>query len=261
MPHEPHDELDALLAARTGPSTADLDTPEINAALDALGERIVAGKTAGPSLRPRRRRAVIVAASAALAAALAVGVPAAADWIDLRTGQFGPPGTTEQDTSEYLRADSPEMAALVEEYGRDYPLPPGGDWSERLQVIRSYAGPGESGLIQETGVRLELAMESACQWQGYWLEGHDRGDAAQMAQAQRTLDDIPDWRVLRERSDDDGIYYLKIAKAARLGDEPSVRYLYDLNCSGKISPTGAPVTPDPSINAPDYLTDAERAGR
>ncbi|MFI5959191.1 hypothetical protein [Cryptosporangium sp. NPDC051539] len=260
MPQRPPDDLDRLLAEHARPSVAALDTPEINAALDALGERIRAGESELP--RRPRRRGVMIAASAALAAALAVGAPAAANWIGLHTGVFGQPGATENDTSEYLRVGSPDFPRLLERYGRDYPLPPGGDYSSVLRRIRREAAePLGPQTIQDTGLRADLAREASCQWQGYWLTGYDRHDPAQQAAAQKVLDDIPDWEILKRTSDNGTDQELSIAKAARLGDEPSVRYLYQLNCTGEISPTGPPVTPEPSINSPGYLTDQDRKGR
>lgn len=230
MPHRPPDDLDRLLAEQSGASVDALDTPEINAALDALGERIQAGETGLPPRRRRRRVALIGAA--ALAAALAVGAPAAADWLGLHTGEYGLPGMTENDTSEYLRMNSPEMPALVEKYGRDYPLPPGGDHS---WVLRYYQKASENGdvMIQDTGVRADVARDASCQWQTYWLEGHDRHDAKQKAAAQNVLDDIPNWEILKRTSDNGTEQEQAIATATRHDDLPAFRAIYQYGCGAR----------------------------
>jgi RNA polymerase sigma-70 factor (ECF subfamily) len=228
MPQRPPDDLDRLLAEHAGPDVDALDTPEINTALDALGDRILAGETR--ELPRRRRRGAVVAASAALAAALAVGAPAAANLIGLHTGAFGLPGMTENDTSEFLRMDSPEMPALIDNYGRDYPLPPGGDYERVKESYRKTVadvGPTE---IQDTGVRADVARVASCQWDVYWLDGYDRHDAAQQAAAQKVLDAIPSWEILKRTSDNGTDWEQRFAKAARTGNVPAFRYLYSVSC-------------------------------
>lgn len=228
MPQRLPDDLDRLLAERAGPDADALDTPEINAALDALGDRILAGGTR--VLPRRRRRGAVVAASAALAAALAVGAPAAASFIGLHTGEFGKPGMTENDTSEYLRMDSPEMPGLIDKYGRDYPLPPGGDYQRvKERYRRAVAEMGPIG-VQDTSVRADVAREVSCQWNLYWLDGYDRHDAARQAAARKVIDDVPSWEVLKRTSDNGTDWEQRFAKAASVGNASAFRDLYSISC-------------------------------
>ncbi|TQS42361.1 hypothetical protein [Cryptosporangium phraense] len=256
MPQRPPDDLDRLLAEHAGPGVDALDTPEITAALDALGDRIVAGEATSP--RRPRRRGTVVAASAALAVALAVGAPAAADFIGLHTGEFGLPGKTENDTSEFLRADSPEFPALVEKLGRDYPLPPGGDYSHVLWLNEKAIADHGPYEFQERTLRWDVANDASCQWQKYWLDGYDRHDAAQQAAARKVLDEIPDWEGLKQASDNGTDWEQRAAKAVRIGDVAGFRYLHGIMCGAATGPTPSP---EPSVFAPGYLTDADRQGR
>jgi hypothetical protein len=251
MPQRPPDDLDRLLADHAGPDVHALDTPEINAALDALGDRILAGETR--ELPRRRRRGAVVAASAALAAALVAGAPAAANLIGLHTGEFGLPGKTENDTSEYLRMDSPDMPALIDKYGRDYPLPPGGDYERVKESYRkavAHLGPAE---VQDTGVRADVAGAASCQWDLYWLNGYDRHDAAQQAAARRVIDDVPSWEILKRNSDNGTDWEQRFAKAASVGNAPAFRYLYSISCGSL--PDGSTPPEYPAIFSKKFLSE------
>lgn len=205
------DPLDRLLA--TAARSAPTPSPDLDEAFEALAARIMS--------KPRhlRRRAL---AAAAVALSLAVTAPAAAAWISARTGWFGQAGMTENDTSEWLRRESPEMATIVASYGRDYPLPPGGSYD---RVVAQLAA--QPGLIQETGVQAAVAWAAMCQWERRWLvtSGADQDEAAAM------LTMAAEWPILAA-TDGGGVVALRrtIAAAAASGDTAAVERDARLNC-------------------------------
>src|SRR5262245_57154571 len=174
------------------------------------------------ALLRRRRLIALVATAAVLAAASAAG----ASWLGAHTGIFGEPGMTENDTSEFLRIGSPEMAAIVRDYGRDYPRPPGGSYDPAIaQLVHG------DGLIQATGVRSLVAMASACQWEREWLRAHVASDPGRARRAEAVLSRVPERRVVRA-TDGGGIvaWHERIARAAGRGDPGLIRQGLAINC-------------------------------
>lgn len=216
MSQQPQDPgMEAALAA-VAPRVPDASNPELIAALEALRDRIVAT----PRAVPTRRRRMLVAVG--LAAVLLIGGATAtmAHILSARTGEFGAAGMTENDTTEWLRTDAPDFDQVVDELGAALPLPPGGDWVRAKQGLHS-SGPSR---IQVSGVEGQLAFEATCQWAGYWLAGHARKDAGQMAAAQHVLEQTPNWRQIRA-VDGGGIADSRrgLAAAASRGDAAAVR--------------------------------------
>jgi hypothetical protein len=211
--------------SRADPAGAyDLLDPGVAAALaDVARAAVPAPRARKTRARLRRRRVVaLLAAGAVLAAASAAG----ASWLGAHTGIFGQPGLTENDTSEFLRIGSPEMAAIARDYGRDYPLPPGGSYDPAIaQLVH-----GE-GLIQATGVRSLVAMASACQWEREWLRAHVASQARRARRAEAVLSRVPHWRVVRA-TDGGGIveWHMRIARSARLGAAGLIRRDLAINC-------------------------------
>ena len=173
-------------------------------------------------LRPSRLVALVAAAAVLVGASVA-----GASWLGAHTGIFGKPGMTENDTSEFLRIGSPEMAAIARDYGRAYPLPPGGSFEPAVdQLLHG------DGLIQATGVRALVAMASACQWEREWLRAHVASEVPRARRAVAVLSRVPHWRVVRS-TDGGGVVasYERIARAARRGVEGPVRRDLAVNCS------------------------------
>src|SRR5438067_4018949 len=125
-------QIEQLLASANPVASARLDSAELAAAFDRLGERIVATRRQATTTGRANRLtiALALAAAALIAAAIATGA-----MITTHTGFF--PGTagTENDTSEFLRTDAPDFAPLVHHLVRDIPFPPG---YSREAYIRRY---------------------------------------------------------------------------------------------------------------------------
>lgn len=106
---------------------------------------------------------------------------------ELRTGRFGPLEDG-PDRSEWLNLESPELPAAIEEFGRGFPLPPGGDWT-------SLQRPGLwRGQTQETSLRHALAAQARCQWMRYWKDSGPSGREA----ARKVLVGTRKWSVYED---------------------------------------------------------------
>lgn len=187
--------------------------------------------------RPVRRRRRFVVTGIFAATLAAGGTAAASGLIPLHTGERGAPGMTENDTSEFLRMDSPELDQAIDTYGREFPLPPGGDWSAAKKALRA----GEPTAMQAKGLRGALALQAACQWQMYWLDSHTRHDTRKLRDAQRTLDEVPTWSAIAANDGGGTVDHLRqVAVAARRGDPGPVRQWVAANCTpGMWHPEGA----------------------
>jgi len=216
---------DLVAAANPMPSVARFLTADHSVALDSLRRAIVA-----QPLRARRRHAGrrLKATMFLLAAALTIaGTTAAAEWVKVHTGVFGPPGMTESDTSELLREDSPEILGLIDKFTVKYPLPPGGSWNRFKKPW-----PHQSaGYMQMTGLEGGVAVEAMCQWQGYWLAAKQSGDSSAQVAALHILDTSPDWPIVRKIDGGGFVDNLRQrAQYAHSGDVAQFKRLYELNC-------------------------------
>lgn len=215
---------------RSGNNTISNDI-ELDIMLDELGKSILGDSVSSkPSWRllkgqRRTRRAIAIGATAAV---IAVASPAAAFWVGAHTGIFGSPGQTENDTSEWLRADSPEIDAIVDQKSVNYPLPSGGNWDATKKAVH---GDGQASLIQESGVEMIVAMHSACQWQRDWLLASPT-DADKKRRAVEVLSQVPKWETIRDH-DGGGVVdtYEAVAKAASVGNRSGVLSYYATNCA------------------------------
>ncbi len=179
---------------------------------------------------------VIVATTAAV---LIGGTAAAAVLVDARTGTFGLGGRSEDGSGEFIRLDAPGAADIVDELGEDIPLPPGGNF-ERLKSTLLKPDPDGTGIqMSESGIVNTLSYDAACQWTGYWLDGHERGDEQQKAAAQAMLDRIPSWPAIVS-SDGGGVVeqLRRRAEGARANDPSQFMQDYQINCTGELSPIG-----------------------
>lgn len=223
------DPLDRLLAATAASAEPAAPRAELDTALDDLAVQV---KRAPLRRRPRRRAVV----AAAIAGSMALTAPAAAGWVSARTGLFGSPRMTENDTSEWLRQDSPEMAAIVERHGRDYPLPPGGTYAGVVERLRGNTGGRGPELVQDTGVRAMVAWESVCQWEGLWLAADDAGDIARRRQAADVVEDAAAWPIFTHATT--GEWRRTVGSAAAAGTRAPVEQDFRANCAGRDSQAG-----------------------
>jgi hypothetical protein len=233
----------------------DLDHPAVLAALDDLGARIVAAPAvvggAGRAPFWKRRRMVLVGAALAAALAAGFGAPATADW--LRDGPT--PNGGELDRSQRVLIDSPQFVETVKRAAKDYPTPPGGTVARAITVMRyERSGPRSDLYLSTAAIRIDVALDSASQWQGYWLAGQRRGDATQMKAGRRGLDAVAHWQLLITWSDDDGKFNRRIADAARRGDVRPIAEAY----APYTTPIPAFTWPNPDLQK---LRSATRAPR
>jgi len=178
----------------------------------------------------RRLKATVFLLAAAMTIA---GTTAAAEWVKVHTGVFGPPGMAgESDASELLREDSPEILGLIDKFTVKYPLPPGGSWN---RFKKPWPHKTE-GYMQMTGLEGRVAVEAICQWQGYWLVARQSGDSNAQVAALHVLDSSPDWPIIR-RIDGGGFVdnLRQRAQFAHAGKVAEFQHLYELNC-----PVGSP---------------------
>jgi hypothetical protein len=224
------DPLDRLLEA-TATASGVSPSAELDAALEDMAGQIKRNSQA----RSRRRRTVVVAA---IAGSIALATPAAAGWVSARTGWFGSPGITENDTSEFLRQGSPEMAAIVENHGRDYPLPPGGSYAGVVERLRRNT-VDRPEVIQNTGVRALVAKESVCQWEALWLSADNVGDAERRTKAGVVLEEAAGWPIFSQ-VDGGGVVELRreVGSAAAAGTRAPVEQDFRINCAGRDAQAG-----------------------
>ncbi|HEX5597823.1 MAG TPA: hypothetical protein VFX61_17690 [Micromonosporaceae bacterium] len=184
------------------------------------------------SRRHRRRRSTIVAV---LVAALTVGIGggAFAYVSKARTGEFGRPGMTENDTSEWLRTDADDFRQVVEELRPAYlPLPAGESFTPAIDLLIKNYGH-EHALMQVTGVQAHYASYAACRWEAEWLAAHAEADRERRDRAVEVLRAVPSWPAI-VASDGGGVRELHhgIAEAAARGDDEVVRRDLEINCPG-----------------------------
>jgi hypothetical protein len=151
--------------------------------------------------RPRFRRRSLRAVTGIVAATLLLsgGVAMAAEaWHSARTGEFGAPGMTEGDESEWIDPSAPDYSDVVAALLPDnLLLPPGVNTQDAIDRViadgkQVYDSPGSNDVElaqeQETGVRSHYMFFAMCQWSNYWAAG---GDAVQSAKAIEAFIDSP----------------------------------------------------------------------
>ena len=233
-----HD-LDELLRA---------SAPPVHVPDSAAAARDVAAEVARRHRpRPLRKRAALVAA---VAGVVLVPATAAAAIYGARTGHYGLPGMTENDTSQYINVSAPDIRSYVATLElRTQPLPPGTTWDGiATNFISSFSaecpprGPGAE--TQVTGIRNDLLEASACPWERWALSAPPAAAASNLAHADLILADLqveehkvnphgtPDWQHYRDT----------YAHASR----SYLNYDYYVNCLGHEIAGNGPTPPVPA---------------
>jgi hypothetical protein len=181
------DQLDRVLHD-ADPARAIGATDAIETALDDLGGRIVT--TPIPTRRRRPRR---TAAAVAVIAAMGVAAPAAADWVSARTGWFGNPSHSEEDASEWVRIDSPELGAVVADNVRSlkFTLPSGVSEADVASAVTARLAQSRPARMQEGAIRNMIGWDVACRWGWIWVNSHDPAARSQVADVARRVDAMP----------------------------------------------------------------------
>lgn len=201
--------LDAALRGAALVRDGQLDNGQVSAAIAAV---VVAR---GPDAPRRHRHARRVAGVTAALLVVGAGAAAAGGFPVLHTGQFGAPGKTENDTSEWLNPASPDVVALLDGYAQETPVAPGYLLAPRIAAIQA------AGSFQQAdGLRAGIALFSSCTWDLEWVRARASHDTVAEATALAMIKAVPDWPVM-SRVDGDGrlvVSYRAVAGAAAAGD-------------------------------------------
>jgi hypothetical protein len=124
------------------------------------------------------------------------------------------------------------------------PIPPGATWPPD-PVFQDPEYPGDNthmAFSYPLGHEM-VEMAAACLWEGYWLDGHDRGDAAQTATALAGLEKTRTWQTFTDpRLTDQGIRTLhkQVVDGAEKGDPTALKTeFHAMGCVGAPAP-GSP---------------------
>ncbi|MEU4553499.1 hypothetical protein [Micromonospora violae] len=171
-----------------------------------------------------RRWQWMAAATGVLAALLIIPTTAFGYVTPAPTGEYGSPGYTENDTSEYLRTDGVDFREVVRELRpAEVQVPPG--YSFASDINEFVAGLGtEPGVIQVTAVRGNYAAWAACAWKAEWLAARVAHDEPRSATAAAVLREVPTWPLVVQ-TDGGGTrqQYRTVADAAERGDVSVLR--------------------------------------
>jgi hypothetical protein len=227
--------IDQLLASANPVSPRALESIELAAAFDRLGERIVAAR---PQTAARRAWCLATALTFA-AVALVVAAVATGAMVTTHTGFFPKVAGTENDTSEFLRTDAPDFPPLVRTLVRDIPFPPG--YSREAYINRYLKGPtmkpdanGVPNTVQAAGIRGTIGFFSLCAWRGYWLRAHASSDASAQAVGASGLMQVASSDAVK-MADSWWPKYVALARNEARGDAswpPDLRRWYEVNCTG-----------------------------
>jgi hypothetical protein len=221
------------------------DTPFDRLVADALSEPMsletarkldgrIAEFAARPSLAPRRARLAMphgrTRTGLLLAAALliVVGCVVARDF-------YG----TDEDATQ-VDNEMADARAVT-------PIPPGATWPpmHAAQEIPDPDNPGATiGVMYSNPYgRQMVEMAAACMWEGYWLDGHNRGDAAQTTTALAGLEKTRNWVTFTDpRLTDQGIRDLhrQVVDGAERGDPAALKTEYQAMGCGGAPPSDGP---------------------
>ncbi|MEV4385918.1 hypothetical protein AB0J68_09320 [Micromonospora sp. NPDC049580] len=166
-----------------------------------------------------------------LAALLITPTTAFGDATPAHTGEYGRPGYTENDTSEYLRTDGGDFREVVQELRpTEVPVPPGYSFAPDIDEFVSGLG-SEPAVIPVTAVRGTYAAWAACAWKADWLAAQAAEDGPRSATAVAILREVPSWPLIIQ-TDGGGIrqQHRKVAEAAERADLSVVRDDVRDNC-------------------------------
>jgi hypothetical protein len=202
--------------------------------------------------RPRPRR--LTRRGIAIAAVGAVLIPATAAAAVLHftaeTGQYGKPGFTENDTSQYINMCAPDIAQYIATLEpKTRPLPPGVTWNElAARYIASFRsgcpprGPGET--TQVTGIKTSLLTFSTCPWENWALTAPPSTATADLQRADEVLADtqVAEHQVNPHGTSGWQRYRDQYAHASRA----FLDYDYQVNCLGRNTEANPPTVSDPN---------------
>jgi hypothetical protein len=110
------------------------------------------------------------------------------------------------------------------------PIPPRATWPPYLNQA------SDRGAQYGRGAGRQMVEYTAsCMWEGYWLDGYDRRDAAQTSTALAGFEKTRTWETFTDPlASDEGFRarHQQLVDAAEHGDAGPVRQDYTINCTG-----------------------------
>lgn len=203
---------------------------EVSRALDQLSEDIVS--TGAEPTRAAGRRARTQSRVSALVVFCTVAVvgggAALAEQYSTHTGLFGPPGQTENDTSEYLRTDAPGFLTYARQLTAHIRFAPGDSAENYFWLFQVKSPDGRPAMVQVTGVRGVIADAASCSWQRAWIAAHAARNAGGMSAAAVALHRAAGSEDLRRINQ--GPWTAQLAVAADAGNPAPLELNVSLNC-------------------------------
>jgi hypothetical protein len=216
----------------------------------AVAREVASAVAQGSQPRRKRvsRKAVVIATIGAVL--IPVAAAAAALGFAAETGQYGKPGFTENDTSQYINMCASDINSYVATLEpQTSPLPPGVTWDELatkfVNIFRADCPPqGPGSLTQVSGIKVDLLASSACPWENWVLTAPPSSQAADLTRADGVLatnqvtehqvdpHGTPSWQQLRDQ--------YAVASRAFLN------YDYQDNCLGRNTAANPPTVADPN---------------
>lgn len=214
--------------------------------------RVVAAETAALERRQShrwRRRAGRVSLGVVVLALAGTGVAWAGGWLT-ETGQYGLPGLTEEDTSQWLNVVAPDFVDYAAGlWPEGVSLPPGYDldqvaraeaaWQQQVSVeAAAEAGdPGGAVWQQVTGVQAGFAFTAQCAWMDQAVMAGP--GSAERDQALTVLAQSTRWPVL-VATDGGGVEatVIEALAAADAGDPGPLNDLYQRDCGATMAAIG-----------------------
>jgi hypothetical protein len=157
------------------------------------------------------------------------GGAAAIEAAGIHTGFFPTAGDTESAPGEeYLDTSSPDIVPVVRGLTATLPLPPGESWAP---LLARWPAPG-GGLMQRSGIGVQVEWYARCRWEAAWLRAHRAGDRAAAAESAEVLRRAARWP-FTVATDGGGVVAAqeRVAAAAAVGDAALVRGDYRANCA------------------------------
>jgi hypothetical protein len=189
-----------LVVAETAPvKDSTLAALDLTKGFDDLLVNVLGSEVSGGIVPLRRRRISRRAGTLAVVAVIAVGgAAAAAVKGGALTGLFGAPGSTENDTSEYVNIAAPNFPSLARQLGdqlhaEGLRFAPGINPDQMVDLLVNetqrtvrFAEHGNSAaakdtrehgmLMDVTGVKGRIAGLAQCTWQESWLQAYRAGN-------------------------------------------------------------------------------------
>jgi hypothetical protein len=195
------DWVDSVVAETAPVRDSTLAALDLTKGFDDLLVNVLKSDVSGKVVPLRRRRISRRAGTFVIVAVVVAGGGAAAAVKGgALTGLFGPPGKTENDTSEYVNIAAPDFPALAHQlvdqlHGEGLRFAPGTNSDQMIdlfvketqtQVRLDERGNSASAkitrkhgeLMDVTGVKGHIAGLAQCSWQENWIQAYEADDSA-----------------------------------------------------------------------------------